>query len=668
MDERVEEEEDTDEGFIRCALQRLKECRDAQSQWRKDAREDYAFVAGDQWDEADVQKLRDQNRPVITFNRVAPMIETVGGLEISNRQEVRYIPRTQGDGMVNELLTGAAKYYRDQCDAEDEESEAFMDTSICGVGVTETRMDYDEDQAGTIRIERIDPFEMYWDPAANKANLSDARYIFRVKALSEDEFEEAFPDAPDDIATSDFSFDNPDLVKDNPRDQYRTGDQQVEKSEFWVIEYQWREKVAVFMGPNGPVEMPMDRAEKIEKTGAQRAATKMTTMRAFICGDTVLQKGQAPCPYGFTYKFITAKRDRNDNSWYGIVRAMKDPQKWANKWLSQSLHILNSNAKGGAFIERGALQNPRKAEEQWADPSSLTLLNDGGLAKVKEKTFNQFPSGFDRLMHFAIDSMPQVTGISFELMGLADRQQAGIVENARKQAGFTIVARLFNSLRRYRKEQGRLLMHFINEYIPEGTLVRIGDPSMAQYVPLLKDKRVLQYDVIVDDAPYSPNQKDAIWAAFQQILPAIAKLPIPPQVWAEVVKNSPLPASTAEKIAQVLAQPMPDPEAAAREHEAKMKEMDFQLQSAVKQADLAIKQIDRTMKEYDLKIKTVEAQSKLGEMHMASMGETEANIANTMADTARMHAETRKIDTETALMPAELAQKAEAANRKATVQ
>ena len=49
---------------------------------------------------------------------------------------------------------------------------------------------------------------------------------------------------------------------------------------------------------------------------------------------------------------------------------MRDPQMWANKWLSQTLHILNTSAKGGIVAEEDAFADMTEAEEKWAQPCS----------------------------------------------------------------------------------------------------------------------------------------------------------------------------------------------------------------------------------------------------------------------------------------------------------
>jgi hypothetical protein len=120
------------------------------SKWRTHAQSWYDMVANHQWDEEDAKLLRDQHRPEVSFNRVAPMIKAVCGLEVNNRQSVVYLPRQLGVQGVNEMVTNAGKWVRDECHAEDEESEAFRDLAICGEGWTETRMDFDEDPMGKI--------------------------------------------------------------------------------------------------------------------------------------------------------------------------------------------------------------------------------------------------------------------------------------------------------------------------------------------------------------------------------------------------------------------------------------------------------------------------------------------------------------------------------------
>src|SRR6185437_10982446 len=120
-----------------------KIARDHWQEWRQEAAECFDLVAGHQWSEDDLEILRDQMRPAVTFNRIQPFVDVVGGLEVNNRQETQYFPRQLGAAGVNELFTGAAKWSRDECDAEDEESEAFRDACICGMGNTQTLMTYD---------------------------------------------------------------------------------------------------------------------------------------------------------------------------------------------------------------------------------------------------------------------------------------------------------------------------------------------------------------------------------------------------------------------------------------------------------------------------------------------------------------------------------------------
>jgi hypothetical protein len=268
-------------------------------------------------------------------------------------------------------------------------------------------------------------------------------------------------------------------------------------------------------------------------------AMKKVYYYAFLADDKVLEWGKSDCQHGFIRNCITGKRDRNKNQWYGLTRVMKDPQRWANKWLSQIMHIINSNAKGGIMAETSAFVDPKKAEAEWAKPDSVTLLKEGGIAKIKEKMMAAYPSGLAQLMEFALNSLPQVTGINLEALGLANRDQANVLEQSRKQAAYGLLAPVFDSLRRFRKSQGKVLLYFMTEYISDGRLIRISGPGYEQFVPLIKQKDFTEYDVVVDQSPMAPDVKQQTWEALMQIVPPMIKagMPLPP----DLLTYAPLP-------------------------------------------------------------------------------------------------------------------------------
>ncbi len=564
---------DTYTALLNQIKKNIRESRRHFSDWREQATEDYAFFAGEQWSPEDKQKLESEGRPAVVFNRIARTVNAVLGLEVQNRQEARYFPREINDKGVNELLTDAAKWVRESCDAEDEESEAYLDTLVCGVGYTETRLDYEQGEESMILIERRDPFEMGVDHCAKKRNFDDKRFIYRIQKYSQSEFEEQWPDAeiPQSSLFDDEEQNGPHRV--DPVDGYRNKDDEGKDNDartIQVAQYQYWElqKFRPVQDETGQItEMPEERFQAIRQVADERGwqyakapRKKRVYYQVFLTSSEILEKAPAPCNQ-FTFHAITGLRDRNENIWFGLVRLMKDPQRWANKWLSQIQHILNTQAKQGKVLaERGAIGDMRSFRQDWAKPDMPAIFEDGAL-KNQQVIVHQgsgYPDGVDRLLQYALTAVNDAPGVNLEMIGLANRDQPGVLEESRKQAGITVLAVFFDSLRRYRKEQGRTTASFITDYISDGRLIRIVGPEGAQYVPLLKDKMTLKYDVVVSEAPTSPNSKEKTYAALQMLLPTVlqAGIPVPP----DLLDYTPLPLALQEKWKKFISEKGNDPE------------------------------------------------------------------------------------------------------------
>jgi hypothetical protein len=144
------------------------------------------------------------------------------------------------------------------------------------------------------------------------------------------------------------------------------------------------------------------------------------------------------------------------------------------------------------------------------------------------------------------------------LIGLKDINQPGILEAMRKQAGMTVLATLFDSLRRYRKIVGRIRLFIIQNFLSDGRLIRVTGVAGTKAIPLMKSKTEGDYNVIVDDTPTSPNQKEANWAVISAMLPAFGEqLMQNPMMLLKVLEYSPLPDKLIQDLKALMQQPDP---------------------------------------------------------------------------------------------------------------
>lgn len=564
------------------AFDRWKDARDASRKWRMEAREDYEFYAGRQWSPEDEAYLREQRRPKITFNRTTPFVDAIVGTEINNRQETSYLPRTTNqndlDAAAAELFTEGARWIRQTCDADDNETEAYQDSLICGMGWTETRLDYEDDPDGRVLVDRVSPLEMYWTAGTTRPNLADARDIWRIRLMPVEDIRNRWPDATidhveaqswADVGALEWPHDSTPPAYDT--DTSTSNDQR--RGLVRVVQYQWceRESYLRTVDPESgdDRELNPDMLDTFrQQAGADYPITNQSRKRwyqAILIGKNIAEmkelfQAKEPCP-GSSFKPITGKRDENERSWYGIVRMAKDPQRWANKFYSQIQDVINSNAKGGIIAETDAFENMRQAEENWAKPDTIIWASPGAIvgSKIIERKSAAYPSGLDKLMQVSIEAISMTTGISPEMLGITGINQPNSLERTRIGRSMAVLSKFASSLRAYRKAQGRLMLHLMLYFIPPAVMERAtGRQDAAQ----LMQADVARFDVGVDQSPTSPNLKEEIWASVMQLLPMWLKSGIPFPM--TMLDYMPLPESAIQKLKEELQQQAQDPMAQAQ--------------------------------------------------------------------------------------------------------
>jgi len=547
------------------------------SEWTEHARGWFDFRAGTQWTEVETQKMEENEKIPVTFNLTEPAIDAVNGAEIQDRQQVQYYPRNisvQSTGIAD-VLTQGANYIIDQCNGDQEDTDAFLDALTCGVGWTETRVEVEGPVASIIK-ERVDPLQMKADPASRKRCFEDARYLKREIPMSEDEFEDfkeeiGQPDLePSDLDGADATGKRLTVV--NPRQRYTHGMLGTsEDPEVIVSEWQWWQREPVHIAPMphpsdptvtklSPLSPSQLALAKEQNPGLRSVkSTRKVFYRAFTGQGAVLFKEQMQ-EGAFRYQSITAKRDRNKGTYYGLVKPMVEPNKFVNKLFSEVLHIVRTNANGGMMLEEDAVADVRQFESSYANTAKITWVKSGALSgqhgsKMAPKAPPAVQPALFQLMQFAKDMVTACTGVNEEVLGLAGREQAGVLELQRKQAAYGILSSFFDAKRRYQRNQGKLLLTMMRLYLPDDFMVRIVLDGEQQFVPLAMALQADEYDVVVDEAPAAPNTKARVAAVLMPLVNQLLQAQlISPTVLANLFQYLDIPASVAQTLSQAVTQ------------------------------------------------------------------------------------------------------------------
>lgn len=584
--------------------------------WREEAKIDYLFALGDQWHPDDLFALESAGRPAIVLNQIGMRIRAILGTEVNNRLTVQYIPRTTDSdkALGSELLTSAAYWFRDTARGDTVDSAVFRDLVITGMGWSETTLEYKHPLKGEPYMQNLDGFSMVWDRIACKPNLEDARHLCYIAIKPLDYLLAKFPGSTKE------DFLNPIIDSD-----VETAEGDVD-SLGTLIEVRFKKHVPyhIFFDPITGVQR--DEEEKVYKEYCEAIDYKIESIkylkervfRAFLGSNGLLQDVDTPlAPEGhFGWNCATANYHPFMRMYYGLVRELRDPQRIINKYASSATEALSQQGVNNYVVEEDALLDVTDLEHMH-EPRAIIRVKSGRMGSIRELPPPQLPAAYMQMVQLGESHLTSISGISPEFTGTRGTVQAGVLEAQRKQSTLNILADIFDDLKQYRRAQGEQILYLIQEHLSDSRLIRIVGSDRSGYVRLTREAVTnVEYDIIIDDAPDSPDEKQRVFENIMKLAP-LFKDYIDEPIVGELLKYSNLPASLVEKIislvhkkteAQQNQPPNPDQQLDLQHKQLELQKTAAEV--AYKHADAAYKQaaaedkkalaLDRYMQPYEL--------------------------------------------------------------------
>lgn len=342
------------------------------SEWRKTAKEDYDFVRGKQWTDADLKVMKQKSRPAITINRIRPVVNLLSGYAAQNETEPDFLPRSEEDDRVARVAKGITKYTFDKTNYQSVKKKAFKDAVICGVGNYWVSYEFDyASMDGRIQIKNVSPFDVFVDPECKEDDLSDAFYCGRYSWESPEKLKQVYSDKADEITMLAHKYDDSELETVNTEPLWYSRDlKKLRVVQYWYKEYT-RKKV---FSADGMIidESQPDLYSAFLMSGTEPEEIPVTQIRyATFCGDVLLEEGKSPYkhnqfPLVRQYCYLSGYGEDLDDGLEpaGIVRDLKDAQRELNKNRSQRMHIVNQQSLGVRFWTGPQFDEKEKREIQ----------------------------------------------------------------------------------------------------------------------------------------------------------------------------------------------------------------------------------------------------------------------------------------------------------------
>ncbi len=490
---------------------------------------DQRFFSGDQdlMNElyGNVPMMRKKN---FTFNRIRPIINMVSGQQRKTRKSIICTPIENGDNETADQFTKIIMWNNKKEGVLETVSEAFEGALVAGMNLLQVWMDYREDPVcGNIKVDNCHYNSFLIDPYFRKADLSDCNGIWKRSYLSKRECISLLPNKTDEILQLTAPEDG--VARDGKfqymPENYNMGFKNLlTYDEFWYRDYRMQ-KMLVDAQTGETMEWKSPDDEKLSLflqtyPSVTIIEQEIPTVRlGIVVEGKVMFDGANPLgidlyPFCPVLGYYNPQMNDFSQRIQGMVRSLRDPQFLYNHRKAIEFDIFESQINSGFKYKENALVNPADVFLS-GQGRGLALKSDAAMSDVEQIRVPGIPPQMLQMSEIMAKELPQISGVSEELLGSNVQDMAGILSMLRQDAGRTGLQGLFDRLDRSTELLGRICIDLIQANFTPGKVKKIlegAEPTQQFY-----NKDFGKYHAMVEEGLNTSSQKQMQFAQMIQL-------------------------------------------------------------------------------------------------------------------------------------------------------
>lgn len=473
-----------DEKILEEALEAFDAAEQKEHDNRVNAREDLTFGRlGEQWHASDIESRTNENRPILTINRMPTFIRQIVNDARLNKPSIKVHPvDDKSDPLTAEVLNGIIRNIEVQSKA-DLAYDCAIDAAVSGgVGYLRVDVDYARDDTfdKDIIINRIaNPFTVYGDPLSDAADSSDWNRAFVTDLLTEDEFEASYPKAERaDWQAADGEVENMWADEDGIR-----------IAEYWrrieVMKTLLKFSDGAVLTEDAYLENEGQLKAMFDAAGlsvvANREIPSYEVEQYLMTGAEVLSKVEwsgkyipiIPC-YGDEVN-VEGKR-----YFHSLIKFAKDPQRMLNYWRTTATELVALAPKAPWIGARGSFDS----DPNWATANAKSHpyleydVVQGGMPPQRQP-FAGVPAGALNEAMMAADDMKSTMGIFDAALGARSNETSGVAIKARDRQSDVSNFHFIDNMTRCIRQAGIVVLDLIPSVYNEARVMRIMGEDMT---------------------------------------------------------------------------------------------------------------------------------------------------------------------------------------------